>query len=110
MSNETCPHCGAVLQISTHSKIYYTCGSYQSVRLPVTNSDVDVELKVKIYRNDRCYERQFLSFEKEIEELKKARQAVVEECAKLVEDFIETKKGWHTGDLLAAIRARGEVK
>ena len=33
-----------------------------------------------------------------------------EACAKLVEEFVETKKGWHTGDLLAAIRAIGEVK
>lgn len=33
-----------------------------------------------------------------------------EACAKLAEDFVETRKGWHTGDLVAAIRAIGEVK
>ena len=33
-----------------------------------------------------------------------------EACAQLVKEFVETKNGWHTGDLMAAIRARGEVK
>lgn len=44
------------------------------------------------------------------EDVLNAVQAEREACAKLAEDFVETRKGWHTGDLMAAIRARGEVK
>lgn len=104
MSNETCPHCGAAGKMNqAHSQVDYDCGSYQYVRSPVTDPDVDDEWTGKLFRLYACYERQLAQKNAEIEKLKQAVLDEREACAKLCDDDLKIK-------LATAIRARGGVK